>query len=139
MFFNIFTYSSTRGWSFDTFLGTEYGNFEAMSGVEQEWLGETYTVDYTSKPWGLGAWGAGGVLVFRMIDEADRAAFIAGAEESLNSGRYPRLKLSIYFDNVRRTRLARTPDRPTPSRLLRTHAFDPFVIGADRWQHGDDV
>jgi len=35
-----------------------------------------------------------------MIDEEDRTAFIAGANSSLNSGRYPKLKLSVYFDST---------------------------------------
>ena len=100
LFFNIFTYSSTRGWSFDDMLSAEYNAYESMSGVEQEWMGEKYTVDYTTKPWGIGAWGAGGVLVFRMIDEPDRINFIKGAEEALNSDKYPRLHLQVYFDST---------------------------------------
>jgi hypothetical protein len=106
MFMNIFTYGSTRGWSFDRMLGQQYGNFVSHSNVPQEWMGETYTVDFmnkpdgTPRPWGLGAWGAGGVLPFRMIDETDRINFITGAEEALNSGKYPKLALSIYFDST---------------------------------------
>ena len=34
-----------------------------------------------------------------MIDEEDRTNFIAGAEEALNSGRYPKLEVSVYFDS----------------------------------------
>ena len=34
-----------------------------------------------------------------MIDEEDRRAFIAGADEALSSGRYPKLQLSVYFDS----------------------------------------
>ena len=68
---------------------------------ELVWDNVTYTApEYTELPWGLGAWGAGSVRAYRMIDEPDRTAFIEGANESLNSGRYPKLKMSVYFDST---------------------------------------
>lgn len=99
LFWNIFTYGDERGWSFDYYLNEAYAKFLANSGVPQEFNGKTYTVDYTPFPWGLGAWGVGTASYYRMIDEADRTSFIAGAHEALSSGRYPKLQLSIYFDS----------------------------------------
>ena len=94
------TWQVTRYWSFDTFLRQGYELFTNNSGVPQLFNGTNYTVNYTSYPWGLGAWGAGTASAYRMIDEEARTAFISGANESLNSGRYPQLKLSIYFDSI---------------------------------------
>jgi len=99
LFWNIFTYNDQRGWSFDKFLSEGYSRFLGKSGVPQEFGGKTYTVNYAQFPWGLGAWGVGTASDYRMIDEADRTAFIAGADEALNSGRYPKLQLSVYFDS----------------------------------------
>jgi len=62
MFFNLFTYSDTRGWSFDYFVGREYDFFSNFSGQALTWDGIDYTApNYLELPWGLGAWGAGTV------------------------------------------------------------------------------
>ena len=101
MLFNIFTYGDARGWSFDYYMGRAYELFINSTLQELVWDNVTYTApEYTELPWGLGAWGAGSVRAYRMIDEPDRTAFIEGANESLNSGRYPKLKMSVYFDST---------------------------------------
>jgi hypothetical protein len=50
LFWNIFTYSDTRGWSFDYFLGRGYELFTNMSNVPQVFNGTTYTVNYLAYP-----------------------------------------------------------------------------------------
>ena len=120
LFFNQFTYSSSRGWSFDYFLGRSYQLFTNLSGTTLTWQGVDYMAPmYTDLPWGVGAWGAGSVRAYRMIDEADRTAFIAGCNESLNSGRYPRLKLSIYFvSHLQRYSSSLCPSHDPPQRVI---------------------
>ena len=44
------TYSDTRGWSFDYFLGRGYELFTNMSNVPQVFNGTTYTVNYLAYP-----------------------------------------------------------------------------------------
>ena len=56
-----------------------------------------------------------------MVDESARVAFVAGANESLNSGRFPRLRLSVYFDSI---------DENTGQNCL---------IGNRSWRPGGDV
>ena len=52
-----YVWQVTRFWTFDTFLRQGYELFTNNSGVPQLFNGTNYTVNYTSYPWGLGAWG----------------------------------------------------------------------------------
>ena len=78
-----------------------------------------------------------------MIDEEDRTNFVAGANESLNSGRYPKLQLSVYFDsedsqtgqNCRAPPL--TPQATPGSRLTRRRAAGAAVIGNATYRQGN--
>ena len=53
LLWNVFTFSFSRGWSFDEFVSRGYDLFERLSGVPQMWEGVNYTANYTAKPWGL--------------------------------------------------------------------------------------
>merc|ERR1712151_594072 len=74
------------------------GTFEAYSDVPLEWEGQTYTANFKSKSWGIGAGGANMVKPWTHLNEAERVRFVADAEVPTNSGKYPLLKLMCYFD-----------------------------------------
>ena len=105
LFWNLFIFQKQRGvfeqGQFRHWVNYSYHGFQELSGVPQEWEGEYYTANYTKTAgWGLGAWGANAVQGWTHYDEPDRAAFLASAEATLNSGDYLRLKFTCYFDTA---------------------------------------
>ena len=63
------------------------------------WDGEYHAANYKDTlAWGLGAWGPNSVKDWQLLSEKERVDFIDPATESLNSGRYPRVQMSVVFD-----------------------------------------
>ena len=105
LMWNLFVFEKQKnrydsaGSQFAYFVNHSYATFEANSGVPMEWEGEYYAANFTAaRGWGLGAWGANAVQGWTHLDEAERVRFVADAGAVLSSGKFPRLKLSCYFD-----------------------------------------
>ena len=63
-------------------------------------------IDYTARPWGLGAWGSMNATYGtarwpgKAISKASREACLTGVQQLLDGGACPRLRASIYFNSL---------------------------------------
>jgi len=75
---------------------------ETMDTVYQQFMDTASTKGIYNVPWGLGAWGTAATNFAQTKDvpEASRVACLAGVTEALDSGKYPMMKASIYFNSL---------------------------------------
>ena len=152
LLFNIFVFQKQQGFTFEELLNQTYTQFEALSGVPQMWEGEWHTAHYNSTvAWGLGAWGPNAVKGWTHEDEQERVALIMSANDALNSGRYPRVQLSVLFDtstdagtsseigNATWRRGGEYSDSPDVSVISNLAMYDSFVdfLASDYFAQND--
>ena len=152
LLFNMFTFKKQQGYTFDELLNATYAQFEALSGVPQQWEGELYTANYKDTlAWGIGAWGPNAVKDWQLLSEQERVDFIESANEALNSGQYPRVQMSVVFDtfgdvsseigNATWRRGGEFSDSPPASEESNLPMFEAFVdfLASDYFTQNDPV
>lgn len=74
---------------------------ETLDTVYQQFMDTAITKGIYNVPWGLGAWGTSATTwQNKDVPEASRVACLAGVTEALDSGKYPMMKASIYFNSL---------------------------------------
>eukprot|EP00936_MAST-01D_sp_MAST-1D-sp1_P002196 g2196.t1 len=108
VFWNIFSSQPTIGHPDEQHQMKGNCSLVARSIYEQLEANATAGLSYTSKPWGIGAWGAMNATFgdppkwpSKAIPAADRAECLAGMQRMFEDRvRYPRLRSSTYFNSL---------------------------------------